>query len=88
MFSSQNLFETMLDFQRMEKLEFGGIKGGLYSNLVDKMHKEFTDHCQALKHSKNSPLDFSSQVKLPNCFCWDLHWIGHLLHHMQVYTGG
>ncbi|KAM4581026.1 dynein axonemal heavy chain 11 [Odontesthes bonariensis] len=62
MLQLENLFETMLDFQRMEKLEFGGIKGGLYSNFVAKMHKEFTDHCQVLKYSKNSPLDFSSQA--------------------------
>lgn len=53
----------MLDYQRMEKLEFGGIKGKLYTEHAAKMHIEFSNHCQALKHSKNSPLDFSTEVK-------------------------
>lgn len=47
----------------MEKLEFGGIKGRLYSEELAKIHNEFINHCQALKHSNNNPLDFTSQVK-------------------------
>lgn len=47
----------------MEKLQFGGIKGGLYSELVAKIHKDFCEHCQVLRHSKNNPLDLNSQVK-------------------------
>ena len=48
----------------MEKLEFGGLNGKLYSEHAAQMYREFTNHCQALKHSENSPLDFDSQVKL------------------------
>ncbi|CAG6015638.1 unnamed protein product [Menidia menidia] len=62
MLQLEDLFEIMLDFQRMEKLEFGGIKGGLYNNYVSKIHREFREHCQELKHSKNSPLDITSQA--------------------------
>ncbi len=54
----------MLDFQRMEKLEFGGLKGKLYSDIAAQMYREFSSHCQALKHSGNSPLGLNSQVKL------------------------
>ncbi|KAM9352911.1 dynein axonemal heavy chain 11 [Symphorus nematophorus] len=57
----EDLFEIMLDFQRMEKLEFGGLKGKLYSEHAAQMHREFSNHCQALKQSENSPLDLESQ---------------------------
>lgn len=60
----QDLFEIMLDLQRMEKLEFGGLKGKLYSEHAAEMYREFSKHCQALKHSENSPLGINSQVKL------------------------
>ncbi|MED6234546.1 hypothetical protein ATANTOWER_026276 [Ataeniobius toweri] len=62
MLQLEKLFETVLEFQRMEKLEFGGVKGRLYSKQVSKIHNEFTNYCQALKHSKNNPLDFTSQA--------------------------
>ncbi|XP_008293045.1 dynein heavy chain 11, axonemal [Stegastes partitus] len=61
MLQLEDLFEIMLDFQRMEKLEFGGIKGKLHSEQAAKILKEFSKDCQALKQSKNSPLDFNSQ---------------------------
>lgn len=53
----------MLDIQRMEKLEFGGAKGKLYSKEAAQMHNEFIHHCQALQHSDNNPLDIDTQVK-------------------------
>ncbi|KAM4735000.1 dynein axonemal heavy chain 11 [Anableps anableps] len=62
MLQLENLFETVLEFQMMEKLEFGGIKGKLYSEQIAQIHNEFTNLCQALKHSKNNPLDFTSQT--------------------------
>lgn len=53
----------MLDIQRMEKLEFGGLKGKLYSEQAAQMYSEFINHCQALQHSDNNPLDIDTQVK-------------------------
>ncbi|KAI3360460.1 hypothetical protein L3Q82_002355 [Scortum barcoo] len=61
MLQLEDLLETMLDFQRMEKLEFGGLKGKLYSEHAAQMYREFSNHCQALKHSENSPLDLNSE---------------------------
>uniref|UniRef100_A0A8D3CJW0 Dynein axonemal heavy chain 11 n=1 Tax=Scophthalmus maximus TaxID=52904 RepID=A0A8D3CJW0_SCOMX len=58
----EGMFEVMLDFQRMEKLEFGGVQGKLYSEHAAQMYKDFSNHCQMLKHSENSPLDLNSQV--------------------------
>uniref|UniRef100_A0A665V5K8 Dynein, axonemal, heavy chain 11 n=1 Tax=Echeneis naucrates TaxID=173247 RepID=A0A665V5K8_ECHNA len=55
------LLEIMLDFQRMEKLEFGGLKGNLYSAHAAQMYREFSNHCQVLRHSENSPFDLNSQ---------------------------
>ncbi|XP_019220092.2 LOW QUALITY PROTEIN: dynein heavy chain 11, axonemal [Oreochromis niloticus] len=57
----EEFFEIMLHYKRIEKLEFGGTKGKLYSEHAAKMHKEFSDLCQALIHSKNCPLDLNSQ---------------------------
>ncbi|XP_049439851.1 dynein axonemal heavy chain 11 [Epinephelus fuscoguttatus] len=57
----EDLFEIMLGFQRMEKLEFGGLNGKLHSECAAQIYREFSNHCQALKHSENSPLDFNSQ---------------------------
>ncbi|KAM8734967.1 dynein axonemal heavy chain 11 [Acanthopagrus schlegelii] len=57
----EDLFEIMMDFQRMEKLEFGGLKGKLYSENAAQMYREFSKHCQALKQTENSPLDLNSQ---------------------------
>lgn len=62
--SFQGLFDIMLDFQRMEKLEFGGLKGKLYSERAAQMYREFTNRCEVLKHSENSPFDLNSQVTL------------------------
>ncbi|KAM6995333.1 dynein axonemal heavy chain 11 [Tautogolabrus adspersus] len=59
MLQLEDLFEIMLDFQRMEKLEFGGLKGKLYSEHAAQMYREFAEHCKALQHSENSPLDLS-----------------------------
>ena len=64
MFPLQDLFEIMLDYQRMEKLEFGGLKGKLYSEHAAQLYREFCSHCHMLKHSENSPLDCNSEVKL------------------------
>ncbi|XP_071325394.1 dynein axonemal heavy chain 11 isoform X2 [Trachinotus anak] len=61
MLQLEGLFDIMLDFQRMEKLEFGGLKGKLYSEHAAHMYREFTNHCQVLKHSENSPFDLNSQ---------------------------
>lgn len=53
----------MLNFQRMEKLEFGGLKGRMYNEQVAKMCHEFRNHCHVLEHSGTNPLDLTSQVR-------------------------
>ncbi|XP_032374898.1 dynein heavy chain 11, axonemal isoform X1 [Etheostoma spectabile] len=62
MLQLEDLFEIILDFQRMKKMEFGGLNGKLYSERAAQMYKEFSNLCQALKHSENSHLDLNSQA--------------------------
>uniref|UniRef100_A0A672ZPD5 Dynein, axonemal, heavy chain 11 n=1 Tax=Sphaeramia orbicularis TaxID=375764 RepID=A0A672ZPD5_9TELE len=57
----EELFEMMLDFQRMEKLEFGGLKGKFYNEQAAQMYIEFCNYCQVLKQCEHSPLDCDSQ---------------------------
>ncbi|XP_015255846.1 PREDICTED: dynein heavy chain 11, axonemal [Cyprinodon variegatus] len=61
MLELKNLCETVMEFQRLERIEFGGIKGNVYIEQV-KLGNEFTYFCQALKQSKSNLFDFSSQA--------------------------
>uniref|UniRef100_A0A3P8V3P1 Dynein axonemal heavy chain 11 n=1 Tax=Cynoglossus semilaevis TaxID=244447 RepID=A0A3P8V3P1_CYNSE len=61
MLQLEDLFEIMLDFQRMEKLEFGGLQGKACSEHASHMYQDFSHHCRLLKHSENSPFDLNSQ---------------------------
>ncbi|GAA6224990.1 dynein heavy chain 11, axonemal-like isoform X1 [Lates japonicus] len=81
MLQLEGLFDIMLDFQRMEKLEFGGLKGKLYSEQAAQMYKEFSNYCQVLRHSENSPLDLNSQGfenEYKDFKVWILDFEGHL----------
>ncbi|XP_062322712.1 dynein axonemal heavy chain 11 isoform X2 [Osmerus eperlanus] len=57
----EDLFEVILDFQRLEKLEFGGLKGNGLSDQASQMHREFLEHCQVFKDSDYNPLDYNAQ---------------------------
>ncbi|KAJ8415860.1 hypothetical protein AAFF_G00404170 [Aldrovandia affinis] len=57
----EDLFVIILDFQRLEKLEFGGIKGKVYSEQVSSMYWEFMELCKMFKDSEYNPLDYNSQ---------------------------
>ncbi|KAM3873375.1 dynein axonemal heavy chain 11 [Diretmus argenteus] len=57
----EDLFEAMLDFQRLDKLEFGGLRGKIYSEQAAQIYREFTEHCRVLKHSENNLLDCNSE---------------------------
>ncbi|XP_056142990.1 dynein axonemal heavy chain 11 [Lampris incognitus] len=57
----EDLFQIMLDFQRLQKLEFGGFRGKIYSEQAAQMCREFHDLCRVIKHSQYNPLDDNSQ---------------------------
>lgn len=54
----------MLEFQRLEKLVFGGLRGRVYTEQVSKLHKEFLHLCKAIRDQEYNPLDLTSQVWL------------------------
>ncbi|XP_061771898.1 dynein axonemal heavy chain 11 [Nerophis ophidion] len=57
----EEFFEIMLEYKKMEKLEFGGAKGKFYSEHAAQMYVEFNELCQLLIHSNHSLLDCTSQ---------------------------
>ncbi|XP_061632559.1 dynein axonemal heavy chain 11 isoform X3 [Phyllopteryx taeniolatus] len=61
MLQLEDIFEIMLEYKRMEKLEFGGPKGKLYSERVAQMYTEFSEHCLKLIHCNHNTLDCNGQ---------------------------
>ncbi|XP_041102237.1 dynein heavy chain 11, axonemal-like [Polyodon spathula] len=57
----EDLFINILEFQKLEKLEFGGIKGKVLSEQVSMMNDEFLECCKVFKDSNYDPLDYNSQ---------------------------
>uniref|UniRef100_A0A3Q2QPT1 Dynein heavy chain tail domain-containing protein n=1 Tax=Fundulus heteroclitus TaxID=8078 RepID=A0A3Q2QPT1_FUNHE len=73
MLQLENLLETVLEFQRMEKLEFGGGKGRLYSEQVAKIHSEFCS-CSWYKAFEDEHNTFKRRIadferRLANLLC-------------------
>ncbi|MGH0148390.1 UNVERIFIED_CONTAM: hypothetical protein FKN15_039512 [Acipenser sinensis] len=65
----EDLFVNILEFQKLEKLEFGGIKGKVLSEQVSMMNDEFLECCKVFKDSSYDPLDYNSQlVAVFGCF--------------------
>uniref|UniRef100_A0A4W3JPZ5 Dynein axonemal heavy chain 11 n=1 Tax=Callorhinchus milii TaxID=7868 RepID=A0A4W3JPZ5_CALMI len=56
----EDLFVTTLEFQKLEKLEFGGIKGKILSDQISTMNNEFLEYCKIFKESTYDPLDYNS----------------------------
>ncbi|XP_055083623.1 dynein axonemal heavy chain 11 isoform X2 [Periophthalmus magnuspinnatus] len=57
----EDTLEIMLDFERMEKLEFGGVKGKLYNDQAAQLYAQFSNQCQIIRHTENNPLDCDSK---------------------------
>jgi len=58
----------MLEFQRLEKLFFGGIRGRVYTEQVSRLHTEFLQLCKDMRDQEYNPLDLTSQVLLLHGF--------------------
>ncbi|RXM32245.1 Dynein heavy chain 11, axonemal [Acipenser ruthenus] len=57
----EDLFVNILEFQKLEKLEFGGIKGKVLSEQVSMMNDEFLECCKVFKDRNYDPLDYNCQ---------------------------
>uniref|UniRef100_A0A671Z165 Dynein axonemal heavy chain 11 n=1 Tax=Sparus aurata TaxID=8175 RepID=A0A671Z165_SPAAU len=59
----EELFATALDFLKLEKVELGGSRGKVLSEMVFSMSEEFHDRWRALRESKYDPLDYTNDVR-------------------------
>uniref|UniRef100_A0A4W6EVU6 Dynein axonemal heavy chain 11 n=1 Tax=Lates calcarifer TaxID=8187 RepID=A0A4W6EVU6_LATCA len=59
----EELFATALDFLKLEKIELGGSRGKVLSEMVFSMSEEFHDRWRALRESKYDPLDYTNDVR-------------------------
>ncbi|XP_048655651.1 dynein axonemal heavy chain 11 isoform X1 [Marmota marmota marmota] len=53
----EDVFVTMLEFEKLERLEFGGIRGTILNEQICKMNEEFIELCKVFKHSSYDPSD-------------------------------
>ena len=53
----------MNEFLRLEKIEFGDVKGQMLSDLVATMYSEFTELMNAFQGKGQDPLDLTSTVR-------------------------
>ncbi|KAM3605484.1 uncharacterized protein V6R79_026173 [Siganus canaliculatus] len=56
----EELFATALDFLKLEKVELGGSRGKILSEMVLSMSEEFHDRWRGLRESKYNPLDYTN----------------------------
>lgn len=67
MFFSKDIFVTILEFEKLERLEFGGTKGGILNGQIHEMTEEFMELCEVFKQSTYDPSDYSNMVMLYFC---------------------
>lgn len=68
----KELFATALDFLKLEKIELGGSRGKVLSEMVFSMSEEFHDRWRTIRESKYDPLDYTNNVRL-----WQLPLMSH-----------
>ena len=53
---------SALDFLKLERVELGGSRGKILSEMIYSMNDEFHDSWRILRESKYDPLDYSKEV--------------------------
>lgn len=66
-FPLKDIFVTILEFEKLERLEFGGSKGAILNGQVREMSEEFMELCNIFKQSTYDPSNFSNMVILYLC---------------------
>uniref|UniRef100_A0A3Q2TME4 Dynein axonemal heavy chain 11 n=1 Tax=Fundulus heteroclitus TaxID=8078 RepID=A0A3Q2TME4_FUNHE len=59
----EDIFATALDFLKLEKVELGGSRGKILSEMVFSMSEEFHDRWRTLRESKYDPFDYTNDVR-------------------------
>uniref|UniRef100_A0AAR2JLJ5 AAA+ ATPase domain-containing protein n=1 Tax=Pygocentrus nattereri TaxID=42514 RepID=A0AAR2JLJ5_PYGNA len=63
----EDLFSTMLELQKLEKLIFGGVKGRMFTEQVSLLLSEFQQLCKGITDKDYDPLDLTSQEFEEDC---------------------
>ena len=58
----QEFFNTVVVFLRLEKVQFGGVRGQSLSDLVEAMFNDFNDLMNGFMSRPENPLDISNNV--------------------------
>ncbi|ELK12575.1 Dynein heavy chain 11, axonemal [Pteropus alecto] len=58
----EDIFVTVLEFEKLERLEFGGTKGAILNGQIHKMNEEFMELCKIFKHSTYNPSDYNNML--------------------------
>ncbi|XP_063095395.1 dynein axonemal heavy chain 11 isoform X2 [Cavia porcellus] len=56
----EDIFVTMLEFEKLERLEFGGTKGAILNEQIHEMSEEFMDLCKIFRQSTYDPSDYDN----------------------------
>lgn len=61
---SKDIFVTILEFEKLERLEFGGTKGAILNGQIYEMSEEFMKHWKIFKQRTYDPSDYNNMVML------------------------
>ena len=67
LFFFQELFETCMEFMKLEKIEYGGVKGKPLSTLTVQIFDEFNEKYKHFTEVTYDPLDPQDDVSIPSC---------------------
>lgn len=54
----------MVEFEKLEKLEFGGSKGKILNDQIYRLNEEFMESCKIFTERTYNPLDYNNVVIL------------------------
>ena len=60
----QEYFNTLLEFLRLEKMDFGGVSGQHLSELTVQMYEEFNELVNTFQSRGDDPMDTSNSVSM------------------------
>ncbi|KAM9308794.1 LOW QUALITY PROTEIN: dynein axonemal heavy chain 11 [Gastrophryne carolinensis] len=61
----EDVLQTILEFQKLEKLEFGGIKGNTLTEQAVHLQEDFDELCKMFKEGTHDPTDYA-QLEFEN----------------------
>uniref|UniRef100_A0A8C0HXD6 Dynein axonemal heavy chain 11 n=1 Tax=Balaenoptera musculus TaxID=9771 RepID=A0A8C0HXD6_BALMU len=56
----EDIFVTILEFEKLERLEFGGTKGAILNGQIHEMREEFMELCKIFQQSTYDPSDYNN----------------------------